>query len=285
MFISGMLPAGAEADTVDRYTRLVATGDVTFTPEGRTKVSDIVGAELVVDAVGTVIDRIPFKAKAFDRPLAASLARVPCVHDSTREGFTPYTPPVQYPIDNKNEKGMFKFHFYSVDKARINSLNQPTVQFLGCAAGGVDAENGSRITISGPGVAFNDPNTSYILGQRWREGKTPEDYSITLGFEVPVRGVNITGSIQQDPSNSLRGSILPPFSGHYMAHFHENGVNAWWEDGCRPRCTRFGGSNHYQGSVGEGLWEFPQWYKGDVLNRGFKIAGYMEHFCANPFGC
>lgn len=126
----------------------------------------------------------------------------------------------------------------------------------------MDAENGSRITISGPGVAFNDPSTSYILGHKSREGKTPEDYSITLGFEVPLRGVNITGSIQQDPSNSLRGSILPPYGGHYMEDFHENGVNAWWEDGCRPRCTRFGGSNHYQGSVGEGLWEFPQWYKG-----------------------
>lgn len=124
-----------------------------------------------------------------------------------------------------------------------------------------------------------------MLGHKWREGKTPEDYSITLGFEVPVRGVNITGSIQQDPSNYLRGSILPPYGDHYMADFHENGVNAWWEDGCRPRCTRFGGSNHYQGSVGEGLWEFPQWYKGEVHRRGFKIAGYMEHFCANPAGC
>lgn len=165
MFISGMLPAGAEADIVDRYNRLVATGNVTFTSEGRTKVSDIVGDEFVVDAVGTVIERIPFKAKAFDRPLAATMARVPCVHDNTREGFTPYTPPAQYPIDQKNEKGMFRFHFYSVDEARHNHLNQPTVQFLGCAAGGVDAENGSRITISGPGVAFNDPNTSYILGQ------------------------------------------------------------------------------------------------------------------------
>ncbi|MGH2652099.1 MAG: hypothetical protein ACRDHK_12935, partial [Actinomycetota bacterium] len=199
------LPAGAEADMVDRYNRLVATGNVTFTPEGRTRVSDIVGNELVVDAVGNVIDRIPFKAKVFDRPLAATLARVPCVHDNTREGFTPYTPPAEYPIDKKNEKGIFKFHFYSVDEARQNHLNQPTVQFLGCAAGGVDAENSSRITISGPGVAFNDPDRSHILGHKWREGKTPEDYSITLGFEVPIRGVNITGSIQQDPSNSLRG--------------------------------------------------------------------------------
>jgi hypothetical protein len=70
-----------------------------------------------------------------------------------------------------------------------------------------------------------------------------------------------------------------------MKDYHENAVNAWWEDHCRPRCTRFGGSNHYQGSVAEGLWEFPQWYKGEALRRGFKHAGFLEHFCSNPFGC
>lgn len=134
-------------------------------------------------------------------------------------------------------------------------------------------------------MAFNDPNQPRILGHRWREGKTPEDYSVTLGFEVPVRAVNVRGSIQQQPSNSLKGSVVPPYGYGDMEEYHENAVNAWWEDGCRPRCTRFGGSNNYQGSVGEGLWEFPQWYKGDALGRGFKIAGYLEHFCANPFGC
>jgi hypothetical protein len=285
MFTTSMLPAGADSDTIDRYERLMATGTVTLTPGGRTVQTDITGAQLLVDTAGNVLRQTPFTARASDRPLAAKMAGVPCVNDTNREGFTPYTPPAQYPIDEKNEKGIFKFHFYSVDNARQNSLRQPTVQFLGCAVGGIDAENGSRLTVSGPGVAYNDPNSSDILGQQWREGTTPKDYSLTLGFQVPVKGVNVTGSISQTPRNSLKGSLLPPYGGHYMAGYHKNAVNAWWEEGCRPHCRRWNGSADYQGSVGEGLWEFPQWYKGTVLSNGFKIAGYMEHFCANPFGC
>ena len=236
--------------------------------------------------LGNVVDRAPFRAKALVdaiRPLGMPAAA--CVHDSKRSGFTPYTPPIDYPINDKNEKGSFKYHLYSQDDARRNQYNAPTVQFLGCGVGGVDGENGSRIRISGPGMAFNDANGSNVIGTRWREGKTPEDYSIELGFEVPVRGVTVKGSIQQHPRNSLKGSVLPPHKQKEMEQLHRNAVNAWWEDGCRPYCTRWGGSNNYQGSVGEGLWEFPQWYKHDALTRGWKMIPYVEHHCSNPFGC
>lgn len=286
LFLSGVVPAAAaSSDTVDRYHQLQATGLITLTPDGRTHVGPISGTEVVVNAVGDIIDRLPFTAKPLDRPLAASIANVPCVHDNDREGFTAYLPPAEYPVNKRNEKGSFKFHLYSVDGARSNQVGQPTVQFLMCGAGGVDAENGSRLTISGPGMAFNDSQGSNILGHTWKEGKTPEDYTISLGFEVPVRGVTVKGSIQQTPGNYLKGSVVPPYHYGDWADFHRNAVNAWWEDGCRPHCTRFGGSNGYQGSVGEGLWEFPQSDKNFALSRGFRFAGYLEHFCANPFGC
>jgi hypothetical protein len=285
MLLAAAIPASANSDTVDRYYRLQAAGVVTLTPDGRTQVNDIAGAEVVVNAMGEVVDRLPFRARSTNPPLEPGMAKMPCVNDTTQDGFTPYLPPVTYLIDKKNEKGSFKFHFYSQDNARLNQTGQPTVQFLSCAARGVDADGGSRITISGPGVAFNDAETPRILGQSWKEGETPEDYSITLGFQAPVRPVSVTGSIQQHPSNSLKGSVVPPYDYEDMKEYHENAVNAWWEDHCRPRCTRLGGSNQYQGSVAEGLWEFPQWYKDEVLRRGFKHAGYLEHFCSNPFGC
>lgn len=139
--------------------------------------------------------------------------------------------------------------------------------------------------MSGPGIAFNDIGGSSILGTLSKEGKTPQDYLSSLGSEVPVRGVTIKGSIQQSPSNSLKGSVAPPYGLDEMARPHRNAVNAWWEDGCRPRCPRLGGSNNYQGSVGEGLWEFPQSYKGESLRRGWRVVGYVEHHCSNPFGC
>lgn len=284
--LAAVLPAEAGSDIVDRYHQLDATGHVKLTPDGRTIVGDIVGTEVIVNTAGDVIDRLPFRAKAnaSDQVMAQSMTDAPCVHDTNREGFTAYLPPMTYPIDKKNEKGLFRYHIYSQDNARANAYGDPTVQFLGCSVGGVDADNGSRIIVSGPGLAFSDPERSYVLGTKWREGKTPEDYSVTLGFEVPVRAVKITGSITQNPSNYLKGSVVPPYD-HFMKDFHENATNAWWEDGCKPRCTRFGGSNNYQGSVAEGLWEFPQAAKGIVLDLGFEYAAYMQHFCSNPFGC
>ena len=271
---------------MDRIHRLQAAGVVTLTEDGRAMASDLVGDEVVVDAAGKVLERLPFRAQAVvDGIRPMGMPGASCVNDSQQQGFTPYLPPTDYPISKKNEKGGFKYHFYSQDDARRDQRGAPTVQFLGCGVGGVDGQNGSRIRISGPGMAFKDPEGSNIIGTRWKEGKTPEDYSITLGFEVPVRAVTVKGSIQQHPSNYLKGSVLPPFGHDDMERLHRNAVNAWWEDGCRPRCTRFGGSNNYQGSVAEGLWEFPQWYKGDALARGWAVVPYVEHHCSNPIGC
>lgn len=185
-----VLPARASTEgVVDRIHQLYAAGTVTLTEDGRAVSSDLVGDELVVDIAGNVLERLPFRAQAVVggiKPLGMPGAA--CVHDSEEPGFTPYLPPTDYPINKKNEKGGFKFHFYSQDDARRDHRGSPTVQFLGCAVGGVDGQNGSRLRVSGPGMAFKDADGSSIIGTRWKEGKTPEDYSITLGFEVPVRG-------------------------------------------------------------------------------------------------
>ena len=277
--------ADSGTDIVDRYTRLQAVGKLVLTPEGGMSVSPVNGVKEVVDLAGNVLDSSPLKiGTSAVRPMSAAGGGFPCVHDSEPQGFTAYTPPTTLSVDEKNEQGRFQFHLYDIDQARESAAGQPTVQFLLCAAGGADAGNGSRIRVSGPGMAFNDGENAHILGHRWKEGKTPEDYSISLGFEVPLRGATVKGSIQQHPSNSLMGSISPPYN-HELRDFHENAVNAWWEDNCRPRCTRFGGSNHYQGSVAEGLWEFPQNFKDEALHRSWLITPYLEHHCSNPFGC
>ena len=176
------LPALAGSDeVVDRIHQLRATGLVTLTEDGRTVSSDLAGEEVVVDLLGNVVDRTPFQVKALAGAInPLGMPAVACVHDEKQPGFTPYIPPTDYPIDEKNEKGSFKFHLYSQDGARHDRRGAPTVQFLGCAVGGVDGQNGSRIRVSGPGMAFNDANGSNIIGTRWREGKTPEDYSVTL---------------------------------------------------------------------------------------------------------
>ncbi|HVW32945.1 MAG TPA: hypothetical protein VHL53_10435, partial [Acidimicrobiia bacterium] len=111
--------------------------------------------------------------------------------------------------------------------------------------------------MSGPGVAFRDPGHTYKLGQRWREGKTPADYTLNLGFEVPTDLVTIKAGISQTPTASLKGSPRPPFKASDLDAFSRNGANGWWEDSCAPNCAGTGGSNSYQGSVVQALFEFP----------------------------
>ena len=96
--------------------------------------------------------------------------------------------------------------------------------------------------------------------------------------------MNVSGGISQNPSNSLKGSVVPPYS-HWMEDYHENAANAWWEEGCRPWCRRWNGNADYQGSVAQGLWEFPQDAKATVLERSFWVVPYYEHFCGDPSGC
>ena len=73
------LPARADSnsDMVDRYHQLQASGLVTLTPDGLTHSGDVVGTEVVVNAVGEVVDRIPFQGRASDRPLGQTISHVP----------------------------------------------------------------------------------------------------------------------------------------------------------------------------------------------------------------
>ena len=283
----GVLPADAQVDDVPvlQYERLVATATLKLTEEGGSSISDLVGKKVTVNPDGTLLGERPFRSPVSEfRAMAADLPTFPCVYDSGRQGFVAY-PVRSASVDEKNEKGLFRFFPYSVDGARRGARGRQTVQFLMCGVGGVDAQNGSRLTISGPGMTYNDDRTPHVIGTNWTSGKTPKDYSISLGFQVEKGPVTVSGGIQQNPSNSLKGSVLPPYGGHPFEQFHENAANAWWEEGCRPRCRRWNGSADFQGSVAQALWEFPQGAKAAVLDRGFHVTPYYEHFCANPFGC
>ena len=153
-------------------------------------------------------------------------------------------------------------------------------QWLVCATGGVDAQNGSRITVSGPVVAYRDEHATYKIGQVWREGKTPADHTVTLGFQVGKGPVQVNGSIQQTPTEKLKGSPLAMFNDN---RFGRNQAAGWWEHGCRPTCRRWNGSADFQGSVVESLFEFPDAMP--VEPSHFYYSASVEHFCANPFGC
>lgn len=204
-----------------------------------------------------------------------------CSHQGYRAGFEPKA---RKDVEDGNRNDFVQFQFFPFKQAGARDdpgTHQLTQQWLWCATGGVDSNNGSRLVISGPGVAYGDSGTTYKIGQVWKEGSTPASYNLSLGFstEGPVK---VNGGVSQTPTKSLRGSPRPPFRDPIDV-FSRNGVNGWWEDSCAPDCVGTGGSTNFQGSVVEGLWEFPNTMS--VMVSDFALSAWRKTFCSNPFGC
>lgn len=267
-------PVHAEDDLVDRHTRVMY--DVQRDPATGKTVANV--KETVVDAAGNVISTVESVVESVRRPLAQT--NVACIYDRDRPGFKAHFV-VEQLDKRKNEFVHFQYFPYSQRQARFrNGLERQ--QWLVCASGGADASNGSRLTMSGPVIAYRDKDVTYKLGQRWKEGRTPPSHQVTLGFEVGKDPVHVTGSITQNAAEFLKGSPLAPSDRHDNA-YAANQVAGWWEHGCLPVCRRWNGSADHQGSVVEGLWEFPD--SATVRQEDFYYGFSMQHHCSNPFGC
>ena len=268
---SSATESGSDSDLVDRYTQVVYELD---SPSRSMNV-----LERVVDATGRVLETTRVVKAIADRPIIPlNAAPFACLNDREREGFERH--PHKELLDRrKNEFVHFVYFPYSQRRAQIVG-RQPTQQWLVCSTGGVDAQNGSRISLSGPVVAYMNEHATHKIGQVWREGKTPADHTVTLGFQVARGPVQVNGSIQQTPSEKLKGSPLAPFHDN---RFSRNQAAGWWEHSCRPVCRRWNGSADFQGSVAEALFEFPEAMS--INPNDFYYSASMENFCSNPFGC
>lgn len=145
------------------------------TPDGTQQTLII---EKVVTATGRVLSR---RQTVSDNPRNRMFADSPavCAHEGHREGFVKHDR--REALDQgRNDFRHYMFFPYSVDNARLNDGGRPQQQWLMCAAGGTDSDNGSRTGMSGPGVYFKDRGTTYKLGHAWREGGHPSRTPSTL---------------------------------------------------------------------------------------------------------
>jgi hypothetical protein len=263
-----------DAEPVDRFTQVVYELNG---PDSSTAVLNV--NQTVVTPKGEVLSKSTYQKPAANPPVEANQA-VPfaCLNDRDREGFQRHNTWEMFD-QSDNEFVHFQYFPFSQRAARAQD-GRPSQQWLVCATGGVDAQNGSRTTVSGPIVAYKDEHVTYKIGQVWREGMTPADHTVTLGFEAGKDPVHVNGSIQQTATERLKGSPLAPFNDN---RFGRNQTAGWWEHGCRPTCRRWNGSADFQGSVVEALFEFPDATPLDPTH--FYYSASVEHFCANPFGC
>lgn len=271
--------AATSSDVVQEYTESVYQVDTATDGVARTLVE-----HRVVDRRGVQKSRETYRVENAAAKIGRPYEAMPyaCYHQGYRAGFEPK--PKQEIVEDGNRNDFVQFDFYPFRQAEARDepgTGRKTQQWLWCATGGIDSDHGSRLVMSGPGVAYGDAHRTYKIGQVWKEGSTPASYSLSLGFstEGPVK---VNGGVTQTPTKSLQGSPRPPY-GHPIDAFSRNAVNGWWEDSCAPDCVGTGGSTKFQGSVVEGLWEFPDTMS--VMLSDFAMSAWKKTFCSNPFGC
>lgn len=274
--------AATSSDSVQEYTESTYQVDTAADGVARTLVE-----HRVVDRHGVQKSRETYRVEnaAEQRGQGRPYADLPftCYHQGYRAGFEPQPMKEIYEGAGRNDFVQFQFYPFRQATARPDptSPGRWTQQWLFCGTGGVDSDNGSRLVISGPGVAYGSGDRTHRIGHLWKEGSTPASYSLSLGFatEGPVK---VNGGVSQTPTKSLQGSPRPPYR-HALDVFSRNAVNGWWEDSCAPDCIGTGGSTRFQGSVVEGLWEFPDAMS--VMVSDFALSAWKKTFCSNPAGC
>lgn len=208
-----------------------------------------------------------------------------CINNDTDSTFYAY-PTVRIVDPTPKWYSQFDFHPYQYQYARQVVGTGYTQQWIICSNGGTDPHGGWRISISGSGSSYNDAATSKRQGWNWKSGTTPNTYSLSLGFKYTRKPIEITGGISQTPVDRLAGSFSAPYEAPLSA-YAVNAVNGWWEDACESnfygRCWRWDGSQNFQGTVVEGMWELPQVQPANTYT--FLMDRYIHYFCANPFGC
>jgi len=234
----------------------------------------------LVDTSGNLIGSLTTRPLAMPAAFHTGISQFSCVQNGTSKSFVAYTPTEIFLNDGKSVQ-QDQFFLYRKDGARtVGPLNTLATQYEMCATGGAQP-TGHRATQIGLGVAFPDANQNFKIGQDWRTGNTPANYTSTLGFQLgplPKVPLSISGSISQTPSDKLMGSLTGPFHTPGDA-FARNAVNAWWQDSCMGswhRCyTHWDGTKDFHGTVAQGLWEFTPDQVRSVDH--FEVRSYVKY--------
>ena len=258
----------SDQDVVPTLQTVVGGGLVGFdTRTGKTlELSPLKVVNNVVDvATNNVIGKGSMRFSISDGP-AGDLRS--CVRSGTRTGFTAFNPITRTLVGNDGVM-TYQYHPYRVANAR-RIVGGRSTQWEVCAKGGGQF-GGARLRQIGTGMALNNtaPDTRRI-GYAWETGKTPQDYSLELGFQVEKGPISIGASMTQQPSDKLMGGFRAPMRYPDLDAHQIDGVNAWWQDYCIGswrRCEwRRGGSHDFQGTISHGLWEYPKGTEPEIVS-------------------
>ncbi|MGQ0466130.1 MAG: hypothetical protein ACT4QG_12495 [Sporichthyaceae bacterium] len=240
------------------------------------RLSDLTAVTQVVDDLGRAIGSPRTVALAPNR-VAARLGNYSCLPKGKGDADFHQYPAVQVFRDDDKGRMQGLFHTYRQDKARhVRGQLARSTQYEICGVGGAAPED-TRIRRGGIGIHFAEAHRDHKIGQAWKTGSTPANYTLDMAFKAAHKGVEIGGGISQTPTNKLLGSISTPFDTPVDA-YARNGVNAWWQDSCIgdwKGCQRWNGSKDFHGAVAHGLYEFTP-AQADLAATGFKFTVYRS---------
>lgn len=284
----GVAVAGERSETdglITQVNTLTFSAKLALNPlTGKASLVDASKLTQVLDPAGNPLT--PLKVRAAAVQSGSPIGNYACVKQgNARKGFVEFNRTDWF---NAGKHGVEQYQFFPYMQPGARTFGTvKTTQFQVCGTGGADLKDGYRIHQAGMGIAFPDAGRTFKIGQGWQAGKTPSDTTVSLGFELSDKRspLSIKGSISQNPSDKLKGSIVGPYETS-MDAFARNGVNAWWEDSCVngwSRCKFKGdGSADFQGTVVHGLWEFSPADARAV--RYFWIYPYLKYAC-HGFRC
>lgn len=274
----------AKGDILTEFATLTLGAKLTLNSKtGRAQIVDLKSLAGVVDRAGKALG--PLKVNAMKVESGSPLSAATCVKQgkAPKKRFVAFNRTEIFSATSIGNQ-RYNFYPYMLRKARTVS-NVPTTQYEVCGVGGADLKEGWRMHQVGLGMAFPDATRTFKIGESWKAGSTPSDYTVGLGFEAGKEPLSVNGSVSQNPTDKLLGSINGPYPTHIDA-FARNGVSAWWQDSCVSgwsKCKfKADGSSEFQGTVAHGLWEF---MPADARNvRYFTIAPYLRYGC-HGFTC
>ncbi len=272
-------------DLATKFQTMTLPGKLALDPlTGKASIVGLKELTQLLDAAGKALS--PVTVRSVKTEGGSAIGNYACLKTGkAKNGFVEFN---RTDVFARGKEGVLQYQFFPYMQADARRFaNSPTTQYEVCGTGGADLQEGYRIHQTGMGIAFPDTNRTFKIGQNWQSGKTPSDTTVSLGFELggKTSPVSVNGSISQNPSDKLKGSIVGPYATDLDA-FARNGVNAWWEDSCVQgwsHCKfRADGSPNFQGTVVHGLWEF---MPADALQvRYFAIQPYIKLAC-HGFRC
>lgn len=279
-------------DTAHRYIEGEFITTVALDLNGNANIIDETGYMKIYDRFGKLLSEETLDATVAS---TSSLGNYRCVNDTTADYFYAYDP---RDLSRSNNAFSYQFVFYPYLQMYARELADVgwTLQYEWCGTGGMQARNGWHTVMAGLGETCTGRDTalppeecapeSFRIGWDWPEGDAESSVTVSLSFQATSGPVTINGSLSHTPRDYWKGSLFPPNPHHPLWDpYTNNSVHAWWEDGCYQRafCWIFEGSKDFQGSVVQGLWEWPM--DTTPTTYYFQYGAHWQGACGGwPFG-